>query len=180
MLCLFRTSFFMSVFLSLLLATSVAQAGTVTGDPSGAGGVQASIPVSASVGDYAEISFNSYTIPQLSGAANQLKSAATDLISIASNVNLQITFTPTRFQHNTDPTKFLLGKHIVTINLTPYQLSPDGPIYGANGTSISITQNAAPLRSPVTYPYQPSAITSADETIAGNYSGSLVVTVVKI
>jgi hypothetical protein len=159
---------------ALATLTTPAWAGSVAGDPNGAG-ISASIPVSATVSDYAEIIFNQCAFGSMTGPG--ASATCTDTPQVKSNANVNVTFTPSRLTRTG-------GSEHLTSSYTFRQGSgePSSPVSadpGSSLTSVTFAQAAAPLDTPTTYTINGSASVINNETIAGSYTGQIVVTVVK-
>src|SRR5581483_5244163 len=75
------------------MAAGPAWAGSVSGAPNGTG-ISASIPVSATVSDYAEIVFNQCAFSAMSGPG--ASATCSDSAQVKSNANVNVTFQPSR------------------------------------------------------------------------------------
>jgi hypothetical protein len=159
---------------ALAWLSTPAWAGSVFGDPNGTG-ISASIPVSATVSDYAEIVFNQCAFGSMTGPG--ASATCMDTPQVKSNANVNVTFAPSRLtrtggsEHLTSSYTFKQG------NGTPSNAVSADP--GSQLTSVSFAQAAAPLDTPTTYTINGSASVINSETIAGSYTGQIVVTVVK-
>lgn len=149
-------------------------AGSVSGDPAGSG-ISASIPVSASVSDYAEITFNSCAFAAMNGPS--ASSNCTETPQVKSNAAINVTFTPTRLlrsggtEHLNSVYTFKQGTGLPSANVS----ADPGSVL----TNVAFAQAAAALDTPTTYTVNGTASVINGETVAGSYAGTISVTVVK-